>query len=211
VREAEARKQRSIAVLQSEGVPYNPDLPLVDPNGTRSVDEIVGRFCALAVTSFKASTGDHDRAREVLEGMGEHVRLSAAESAFMKDRAPTYHQRAQFSWGIEAAVPLAWSLGWLDELYRPDVCAEANPLLELAYANGVVRIAQARTVRQETDLLDATDLLYRYHWAVRQAGLDGREPPAGLDPGVVMEWHRALNWLTRYCDEDDWDEVTTDT
>jgi hypothetical protein len=58
-------------------------------------------------------------------------------------------------------------------------------------------------------VLDETDMIYRLHWAVRQAQLDGGVPPASLNPGVVTERHHALNWLTRY--EDQWDDVTTDT
>ncbi|HEX6611164.1 MAG TPA: DUF4272 domain-containing protein [Hyphomicrobiaceae bacterium] len=50
--------------------------------------------------------------------------------------------------------------------------------------------------------------MYRYHWAVRDASINGRPSPADLDPGIVMERHHALNWLIGYIDADD---VTTDT
>jgi hypothetical protein len=60
------------------------------------------------------------------------------------------------------------------------------------------------------NILNEVDLIYRYHWAVRQASLDGEFAPGGLDVGVVQERHHALNWLICYCDAD-WDDVGTDT
>ena len=42
------------------------------------------------------------------------------------------------------------------------------------------------------------------------ARISGRQPPAGLDPGVVYERHYALNWLIRYSDQE-WDDISTDT
>ena len=65
-------------------------------------------------------------------------------------------------------------------------------------------------LRRKPVILDASDLIYRLHWAARQAGLDGKPPPSGLITGVIQEWHHAINWITRYEDQD-WDEVSTDT
>lgn len=55
------------------------------------------------------------------------------------------------------------------------------------------------------------DLLYRLHWAVRDARLTGSSQPAGIEGGVIQEWHLAVNWMTRYDNEDNWDRVGTDT
>ena len=55
----------------------------------------------------------------------------------------------------------------------------------------------------------AGDRIYRYHWAVRDARIRG-ESVDGLDAGVVVERHYALNWLIGYLDQA-WDDITTDT
>src|SRR5260370_1327598 len=54
------------------------------------------------------------------------------------------------------------------------------------------------------------DRIYRYHWAVTEAGLKKREASGKLDGGVVQERHYVLNWLIDYM-EHKWDEVPTDT
>ena len=63
-------------------------------------------------------------------------------------------------------------------------------------------------IRNTTEILDASDLIYRIHWAVRQAGIDDTEVQ-NINPDVVSEWHQAINWITFY--EDNWDDITTDT
>lgn len=65
-------------------------------------------------------------------------------------------------------------------------------------------------LRPIADILDQADLIYRYHWAVRNARMKGQQVQADLDPGVTKERHYALNWLIGY-NEQAWDHVTTDT
>jgi Domain of unknown function (DUF4272) len=65
-------------------------------------------------------------------------------------------------------------------------------------------------LRPIADILDQADLIYRYHWAVRNARIKGQQIPAALHPGVTAERHYALNWLTGYM-EQAWDDVSTDT
>ena len=70
-------------------------------------------------------------------------------------------------------------------------------------------VDQAR-LRPAAQILDQAHRIYRYHWAVRDAELESRPVPAGLNPGVTMERHQALNWLIGYLGQD-WDNVSADT
>jgi Domain of unknown function (DUF4272) len=72
------------------------------------------------------------------------------------------------------------------------------------------RFIEDSELRPIGDILDQVDLIYRYHWAVRNARLKGQQIPADLDPGVTEERHYALNWLIGYL-EQAWDDVSTDT
>jgi hypothetical protein len=70
------------------------------------------------------------------------------------------------------------------------------------------RLRDAIKLRSKPEILDWSDLLYRLHWATRQFG---KSVSSRVNPGVVQEWHLAVNWLTRYDGEDNWDWVGTDT
>jgi hypothetical protein len=70
---------------------------------------------------------------------------------------------------------------------------------------------QKLQMRNKSEVLDASDLIYRLHWATRNAELTGKpSSKAGLHSGVVQEWHHSINWVTSY-EGLDWDDVTTDT
>ncbi|MGN1107293.1 MAG: DUF4272 domain-containing protein, partial [Huintestinicola sp.] len=63
--------------------------------------------------------------------------------------------------------------------------------------------------RDINEILDVLDLYYRYHWACVNKQIDPNTPINGLDPAVVTERRRGLEWLIN--DEDDWNEISLDT
>jgi len=81
-----------------------------------------------------------------------------------------------------------------------------------AHGDGRTFRAKLRSVPQ---LLDATDRIYRWHWAVRQyrfiSKVEGGQKLTNADVilnGITEEWHRALNWLVT---AKKWDDVDTST
>jgi len=211
--EAEARKARSIAQLRSEGVPHIDWLPFLDPVSRaqlRLPDEVARRaFCLFAV-AMRASPGMRGHAVKALRDYRVEGDLTPQERMwfrpFISERA-----RVQASWRIEACVALLWYLGHLPELPRPDRVAETGCIAERVQDLGPTRFFTGVIPRTPTEALDEADLIYRYHWAVRDAQLHGRPCPAGLNGDVVMERHKALNWLIADPHEAQWDLVATDT
>lgn len=209
-----ARKARSEAILTTEGVPFIAWLPMVEDEGDyrpRSAEEIAGRAFALTLVAYKATSSDHKGANEVWAEVRDRVSLTPSEAEFLRDPQPSQQDRVHFSWQSEAARPLFWMLGYVDVLGRPDSQSDPDPMVRLVSDQSFDALVAGARLRPQAEMLDALDLTYRYHWAVRQAGLDGAAPPAGLDPEVLMEWHKALNWLVRYNEDASWDDVTTDT
>ena len=91
----------------------------------------------------------------------------------------------------------------------PDHRAD-SALLNEAYHQTLESLIAQANLRTVSSILDEADLIYRYHWALVDAELYDTAKPQGLLAPVVEERHRALNWLIGYQDQD-WDEVTTDT
>jgi hypothetical protein len=211
--EAEQRRARSIALLKKEGVPFIEHLPLIETAADirpRSTEEVALRAIALAVVAVKGETLDQKLALEIVKRFDIRSALSPDERAFIDDPSPSQHDRVQFAWRYEGLGVMLWALGFEEELGRPD------KIVDVAKAVGVLRdlgrdgfIAKAK-LRPIEQILDQADLIYRYHWAVTDARVNGRLAPAGLDPGVVYERHYSLNWLMRYADQE-WDDISTDT
>ncbi len=167
--------------------------------------------CALRADGLLCEPSPHavdSKIRETIKLRQLASHFSPEETAYLAEFSPTQHQSVQFAWQYEAALPLAWALGrWDDELGLPDQIVDLPRLVELF---NTASEWQNLDLRDVSEILDQADLIYRLHWACRNASQADEEAPVGLDYGVVMERHKALNWLVGYC-ELEWDDVTTDT
>ena len=211
--EAQSRKARSIAILKKEGVPYIDHLPIIETEAEakrRSTDEVALRAIALCIVAVKGEGLEQEEIDKLVKKFDVADAFSPKERRFIENPEPSKHERIQFTWRYECYWVMLWALGFVDELARPDkICdvPKAVSLLRDLGREGFVKKAKLRPARE---ILDAADLIYRYHWATTEARVKNQDPPAGLDPGVVMERHYALNWLVGYSDQE-WDDVTTDT
>lgn len=211
--EALQRKKRSEAVLRAEGVPLNEFLPAIETEKEatrRSRDEVARRAMALLVVAVKGEGLEQPVVDQLVATYGLARHFSPKEAAFIRNPAPSQHDRVQFTWRYEAAWVLLWSLGYVDTLGKPTgICDVPRAVTFLRERTAQKFMADAR-LRPQSEILDQADRIYRYRWALVDARVKGRDAPASLDPGVAMERHHALNWLIGYMDQD-WDEISLDT
>lgn len=106
----------------------------------------------------------------------------------------------QIAWRHECFWVILWALGYIDELGRPDTICDVKRAVSILRVNGSDGFLKNANLRPQSEILDAADLIFRYHWAVVDARVNQRDAPAGLD----------LNWLVGYMDQE-WDDVSTDT
>jgi len=211
--EAQARKARSIAILKKEGVPFIEHLPVVETEAEakrRTTEVVAVRAIALCIVAVKGEGLENEEIEKLITKYEIADAFSPKERKFIDNPKPSKHDRIQFAWRYECYWVMLWSLGFIDELPRPDkICdvPKAATFLRDLAREGFLKKAKLRPARE---ILDAADLIYRYHWATTEARIKNQPPPAGLDPGVVQERHYALNWLVGYSDQE-WDDVTTDT
>jgi len=101
-------------------------------------------------------------------------------------------------------------LGFVAQLGKPVQTCDVDFAAATVAGRTRSEFIEDSRLRPIANILDQADLIYRYHWAVRNARIKGQQIPAALDPGVTEERHYALNWLIGY-EERAWDDVTTDT
>lgn len=211
--EAKARKDRSIAVLKAEKVPFVAHLPVIDTEAEstrRTIEQVATRAMALCIVAVKGEGLE----QEVIDSLIKEHQLESAftpkEQEFIKNPNTSEHDRVQFAWRYECYWVMLWALGFTDTLERPDTICDVSRAVSFLRDNGRDGFLKKAKLRSQAEILDAADLIYRYHWAVVDARINDREAPAGLDGGIVMERHHALNWLMGYMDQE-WDDVSTDT
>lgn len=213
--EQDLRRERSISRLKQHHVPYIAHLPVIEAEAQtcrRTATEVGLRTICLALVSMKGADSDHDFILSGVEHYGVMNDFSPRERYFVLETEPTEHDKAQFAWSVEAAHALLWSVQLVDELDFPTAPCDWNAFWKGFHENDRDTFLERLSLRPQAAILDETDLIYRLHWASRDAQLTGRAQPSELDLSVVMERHKALNWLTMHVDDDlSWDEVPTDT
>jgi Domain of unknown function (DUF4272) len=211
--EALERKARSMVHLKKEGVPTIDHLPVIEDSKnakTRTADEIAKRAIAVCLTAVKGEGVDQATVDSLVQKFGADKFFSPAEAAFIKNPNPTQQERIQFSWRYECYWVLLWALGYVDTLERPEGICDVPKAVGFLRDRDTAQFLKDAKLRPFAAILDEADFIYRYHWAVVDARLKGKEIPAKLDKGVVQERHYVLNWLIGYMDQE-WDDISTDT
>ena len=212
-REAIQRKLRSETVLHGEGVPINRSLPVIESETDtkrRSKEEVAYRALALLVVAVKGEGLEQYIVEKLVREYGLDSHITPKERAFLTNTSPSRHERIQFTWRYEAAWTLLWALGYVEKLDKPvTICDVPRAVTFMKERKAKQFVADAK-LRPFSQILDEADRIYRYHWAVVDARINQRSPPAGLEPGVTLERHYALNWLIGYMNQE-WDDISTDT
>ena len=209
------RKAKTHAILRTRGIPCLPWLPRIESeNDTelRTSEEVGARmfclFCVIGSAFYPSSTFYRDYLRD--QKLWEH--LTPEEVSFLSNPAPDRRSIINFTWRAEALFLLMWTVRVFRTLPLPthqipnEKIISKFPSLEQSPWTFIRKLR----LRRKSEILDASDLIYRLHWATTQARVEGKPPPARLDPEVILEWHHAINWVTKY-DDAEWDNVPVDT
>lgn len=210
------RKTSTEAKLKARNIAVNEHLPLIESEDEiklRSPEELLRRLIALWAVVDKVFLREQSETPAYIVTNGMQAWLSGVELKFLQAEQPSERDAIHFSWQLEALYFVAWCAGLLESGELPTEESSVKPMLHLFPSGAEVpeRLRGAIKPRGKAEVLDRADLLYRLHWAVRDAKLTGVPAPEGIDGGVVQEWHRAVNWMIGYGEEDDWDQVGTDT
>jgi hypothetical protein len=210
------RKERSESKLNARGIPVNEHLPLIEAENEttiRSHEEVLRRLIALWAVVDKAFMRSESITTEYIAEHRLQPWLSNVENAYLFNKESTDRDNIHFSWQLETMCFVAWCAGLLDCAEIPNGESSVKSILHLfpSATEQPDRLLAAIKLRSKSEVLDRADLMYRLHWAVRNAELMGTAAPSSINGGVVQEWHRAVNWMICYDSENDWDQVGTDT
>lgn len=210
------RKKRSEKILKENNIPFIDHLPVIigddEEVKIRSKEEIVKRAIALQIVAIKGEGLKQEIVEKIINDFNANDFFTPKEKEFIVKKNPTDQERINFTWQYECYWVMLWVLGYIEELSYPNnVCDIPKAVTILKEAGTYYNFFNKTNLRNENDILDQADLIYRYDWACVNSRLKGEDAPSsGLDSGVVLERHRALNWLINYSDQD-WDNISTDT
>ncbi len=211
---ANERKTKTEKHLESLNVPVNKDLPALEEDHLieiKSAKEIAERLLILTYLCVSAQNKEN---KEIIDFLKEEDLWNSVSENEKKLFAKSRYKKQELmeiSWRAECIKVLLWAINKIDRLDFPNKQCNVSKMLELIpeYMAPLKEFVQNAKTRSKQEILDMTDLIYRIHWATRQAELEGKAIPAKVDPGVIEERHYAINWITNY--GENWDEILTDT
>jgi hypothetical protein len=175
--EAIDRKLRSEAILRAEGVPFFAALPVIETTAEalkRPKKEVALRALCLLLVAAKGE-GLDDVVERVLKSYELRPHLTPKELAFVLDTSPSQHDRIQFIWRYEAGWTLLWALGFVVQLGKPVHPGDVEFAVRTMTGTTTSQFIEDSELRPIADILDQVDLIYRYHWAVRNARIQGQQ------------------------------------
>ena len=116
------------------------------------------------------------------------------------------------TWTYEAFWSLAWALGLLKDkdMEKPYKTCDGKKAIELVvYCQSKNEFKQKCKLRDIEEILDMLDLYYRYHWACVDKSINHDTRIGKLNPDVVFERRKGLEWLIS--EENDWEDISLDT
>ena len=113
-------------------------------------------------------------------------------------------------WSYEAYWSLVWTLGWVENIDYPNQICDCEKAIMLVSTCKTYDDFKCKCkIRDIEEILDMLDLYYRYDWAVTEKRINPDTLIADLNPDVVVERRKGLEWLI--ANEEDWDEISLDT
>ena len=199
---AQERKDISIEILKSQGVPFIDHLPLVYETSEvapREKDEVIARaICSFAAIMCACTIKDNGEltdedkqyAKDFLDNrFGCLDKLTRMERRVIEGEA-SCDEAVKVSWKYESLWALMWAMGLVKKLDFPKDTCDCDFVMKTFSDDFSERVK----IRGTDEILQALDLIYRYHWACVNARVNGSKS-AGLDEEVVMERRGGLEWL----------------
>lgn len=194
--------------IDKMGLPINPNLPeLGEVRIERTEKAVVNRLmCMLAVAA--ASYGfPRNQAIEWINQEGLKSDIEEYEQQFLDTGKGDLNR---FKVQIEGMWALAWSLQIIQDLDFEKNCPNnfVAMLPDLKKKEPTMVFRSRAHLREKNEIISICDFAYCLHWVVRHTKLESKKNPLKLQPFVVPERRRALDWLILM---ENWYEVPLDT
>lgn len=179
----------------------NPNALFVEPEDKvtiRTKDAVADRALALCYIGLKSEGLEQTRLDKMDQDLGISAKLSPNEKAYATATRPTEQQKTDANWRYEGLHVMLWALGFIDTLSYPDQMCNVADDVKIIHGLGGKQFREKAKLRSKKEILDQADLILRLDWACVSARVKNKTAPGGLDSGVVLERHHALNWLINY-------------
>lgn len=219
----EERREKSNAKIKTMGIACNENLPMIESSNDiklKNLDEICKRAIACLISTQLACSiaqeEDYANARTVMLNLlkqydAENDLLQKEKVLF--DGNFTKQNVIDVVWTYETYWAIIWALDLITDKEMANATETCNTERAIAVLLETSKdyefFKSMCKLRNVEKILDMLDLFYRYHWACVEKSIRPETSIGELNPEVVMERRRGLEWLIS--DKKDWNEISLDT
>ena len=126
------------------------------------------------------------------------------------DGSYTKQDVIDLDWAYEAYWMLCWCLGLVDDIKdASNICDCEKAISFVMDSDSLKEFKSKCNLRSISQILDMYDLYYRYNWAINNKQVDASTLVGNLNPSIVIERRRALEWIVS--DKEDWYDISFNT
>lgn len=205
-------KDRNTKQLRSSGIDVIEHLPYLDNPEFREPDEIARRTLVLTALFQLHLQAPKDIIRKWLEENELITYLTEDELEYLETEYSELPEQTQTDiyWFVEAI----WTFAWVGGLHNN---LTLNTGVEDSLVTLIPNIAKNETaekfitdfrLRNQIEIFEMLDKLYRAHWFARNTNLTGNQSNK-VDLDIIMERRKALEYTVYK--EFNWNEISLDT
>lgn len=214
----EERRANNNAFIKSLGIMCYEQLPVIEKvEKIKDIDTICKRAIACFLSCQLACDINEDNDveesteffKELLERYEVSDKLYENEKQLFTGNY-TKQNAINIAWEYESYWALVWVLGLIDDIKMSDEICDCEKAIALFVENeDYNEFKKSCKLRSIDEILDMTDLYFRYHWACVEKSIKPETEIGNINPDVVIERRKALEWVIS--DEYDWNNISLDT
>ena len=223
----EERRNNTIEKLKKLGIDFNPSLPFMESKEQVQVKDVATvkkrAMASLLSIQLACSIRNGEDYKQSVDIILEYMQKFGIvlEDLLPKERLLIENNKTKegcqneltmqdvtdVGWTYEAYWSIVWALDLITDKELSDASKICNGERAIALMN-IVAYPEGH-LRDTDKLLDMLDLFYCYHWACVNKRIDPNSKIGNLNPEVVWERRRGLEWL--FSEENDWFKISLDT
>ncbi len=220
IKSSNTRRKETIEILKEKDVGYKSNLSLKNTSCElcfKDTDEVCRRTYITFLTAwfcYEVLYGENKEKTypnpKILE---DNNLLDYINSKEIRLYDGTYSQMDvdDISWTFECLGVLLWSLGLMNDFNINDSSQNvsiSNCMKTMLQFSNFEDFKKACKLKSEEEILDKADLYYCYQWAIIENKWHADISAGNLNPEIVLERRRALEWLIS--PEFDWYDINLD-
>jgi len=216
----EERRKKNNEYIKSHGIACLESLPMVESSSDvqlKDIDSICKRAIACLLSIQLAcdieNQNDYEESKELFSNL---LKEYGVEDELLEKEKRLFEKQyseqdvVDVTWTYEAYWSLVWVLGLIDDIKMAgDICDCQKAITLVGDCKNYAEFKSKCHIRNVEEVLDMLDLYYRYHWACVEKQVNPNTNIGNLNPDVVVERRKGLEWVISTVEE--WDEISLDT